>query len=379
MIHGRWPERQAPRMKAMVLAAGKGTRLAPLTDAIPKPMAPVAGKPIIGHIFELLEAAGVGEVHVNVHHLAGAILEHYGWETWMNGMTVNVTREDDLMGTAGGVKRICDRFDETFIVIMGDALTDVDLRKVIAFHKDRGALATLALMRVTDTSQYGVVELGPGGDILAFQEKPAPEEAISTLANTGIYVLEPEALEYIPDATFFDFAKDVFPRLLEAGERFVGYEDDFYWSDIGTLEAYRAAQVDVLSGRVGVGIPGECWGEGLWVERDVRLHPTATLGERTVIGRNAVVGPAVTLVGDVNVGSGCRIGSGATVKRSILLPGSYVGAGAILEDCIIGPGYEVEQGARLRDEVLVRRTCEDRDEVGRHLEGPTAVLKEMAS
>lgn len=378
MIQGRWPERRNSRMKAMVLAAGKGTRLAPLTDAIPKPMAPVAGKPMIGHIFELLEGAGVEEVHVNVHHLADAILEHYGWEAWMNGMTVNVTREDELMGTAGGVRRISDRFDETFIVIMGDALTDVDLRKVVAFHRERGAVATLALMRVTDTSQYGVVELGPDGDIVAFQEKPDPDEAISTLANTGIYVLEPEALRYIPEGTFFDFARDVFPRLLEAGEKFVGYEDDFYWSDIGTLEAYRAAQHDVLSGKVKTGIPGECWGEGLWVERDARLHPTATLGEHTVVGHNAVVEPEVTLVGDVVVGSYCRIEVGATVKRSILLPGSSVGAGALLEDCIVGPGYEVGQGERHRDRVLVCRTREER-EVGRPPANLSTVLKEMAS
>lgn len=378
MIQRRLAERQDARLKAMVLAAGKGTRLSPLTDVLPKPMAPVAGKPMIGHIFELLEEAGVEEVHVNVYHLADTILDRYGWETWMNGMTVNITREDELMGTAGGVKRISDRFDETFVVIMGDALTDVDLREVVAFHKERGALATLALMRVTDTSQYGVVELGAGDNILAFQEKPDPDEAISTLANTGIYVLEPEALRYIPEDTFFDFAKDVFPRLLEAGEKFVGYEGDFYWSDIGTLEAYRAAQRDVLSGRVKIEIPGERWGEGLWVERDARLHPTVTLGEQTVVGRNAVVESAVTLVGDVTVGSGCHIGPGATVKRSILLPGSSVAAGALLEDCIVGPGYEVGQGEQFRDEVLVRRTREER-EAELPSASPSTALREMAS
>ena len=378
MIQRHLPERQGASVKAMVLAAGKGTRLAPLTDVLPKPMAPVAGKPMIGHIFELLEEAGVEEVHVNVYHLAETILDHYGWETWMNGMTVNFTREDELMGTAGGVRRVSERFDETFIVIMGDALTDVDLRKVVAFHKERGALATLALMRVTDTSQYGVVELGPDGDILAFQEKPDPSEAISTLANTGIYVLEPEALRYIPEGAFFDFAKDVFPRLLEAGEKFVGYEDDFYWSDIGTLGAYRAAQRDVLSGRVRTKIPGERWANGLWVERDARLHPTVTLGRQTFVGRGAVIEPEVTLVGDVTVGSGCRIGAGATVKRSILLPGSSIGSGALLEDCIVGPGCEVGQEERLHDKVLVHRACDER-EVGHPSPGPSTVVKEMVS
>lgn len=337
----------------MVLAAGKGTRLAPLTGEIPKPLAPVAGKPIIQHIFELLERSGIEEVHANVCYLADAILDHYGSESRMNRMTVRITREEELLGTAGGLKRISDCFDDTFAVIMGDALTDVDLAEVVAFHKQRGAIATLALMRVEDTSQYGVVELDPEANILAFQEKPATEDAVSTLANTGIYILEPEAMDYIPEGTFFDFAQDVFPRLLAAGEKFVGYEGEFYWSDIGTLSAYRAAQIDVLSGRVRTSIPGDNWSEGLWVDGDARLHPTASLGGWVVVGRDTIIGPAATLEGDVTVGRGCRVGAGATVKRSILLTGASVGEDAHVEGCIVGPGYEVSPEERIQDEVLV--------------------------
>lgn len=344
-------------MKAMVLAAGKGTRLLPLTGEVPKPMAPVVDKPILHHILELLARAGANEVHVNVHYLADVILDHYGWETQVDGTTVNFTREEDLMGTAGGVKRIFDRFDETFVVVMGDALTDVDLREVVAFHKERGALATLALMRVADTSQYGVVELDDERNIVSFQEKPAPEEAVSNLANTGIYVFEPEALEYIPEDTFFDFANDVFPLLLAAGERFVGYEGDFYWSDIGTLEAYREAQCDVLSGKVGVRIPGERRGEGLWVGQNAWLHPSAALEGQVVIGRDTVIGRAVALTGDVIVGGGCRIGTDAAVRQSILFPGSSVGDGAYLEDCIVGPGYQVRPGEQIQGEVLLVRNA----------------------
>jgi mannose-1-phosphate guanylyltransferase len=340
-------------VKAMVLAAGKGTRLAPLTGEIPKPMASVAGKPIIQHIFELLERSGVEEVHTNVYYMAEKLLAHYGPYSRMNKMTIRLTREEELMGTAGGLKRISNRFDDTFAVIMGDALTDVDVAEVVAFHKERDAIATLALMRVEDTSQYGVVELDPEGNILAFQEKPATEDAISTLANTGIYVLEPEAMDYIPEDTFFDFAQDVFPRLLAAGEKFVGYEGDFYWSDIGTLSAYRAAQIDVLSGRVRTSIPGDSWGEGLWVDRDAWMHPTVSLRGQVVIGRDAVIGPAATLDGDVTVGRGCRVGAGATVKRSILLAGAFVGEDAHVEGCIVGLGYEVSPEEHILGEVLV--------------------------
>src|SRR5215208_5683754 len=142
----------------MILAAGKGTRLFPLTGVIPKPMAPVAGKPILQHIFELLAGAGMEAVYVNIHHLADAVLALYGERSRVDDMTVNLTREDELMGTAGGVKRIADRFDETFVVVMGDALTDLDVREVVAVHRERKALATLALTRVADTSRYGVVE-----------------------------------------------------------------------------------------------------------------------------------------------------------------------------------------------------------------------------
>ena len=220
-------------------------------------MAPIAGKPIIRHIFELLARSGVEQIHVNVHYLEDVILGFYGEEAQVDGTKIRFSREEELMGTAGGVKKIAEHFDDTFVVIMGDALTDVDVREVVAFHRERGALVTLALTRVVDTSRFGVVELDREKNIVGFQEKPQASEAVSNLANTGIYVLEPEALEYVPENTFIDFAEDVFPRLLAAGETLAGYEGDFYWSDVGTLEAYKGAQRDVLSGKVRVRITGE--------------------------------------------------------------------------------------------------------------------------
>jgi mannose-1-phosphate guanylyltransferase/mannose-1-phosphate guanylyltransferase/phosphomannomutase len=342
-------------MKAMALAAGKGTRLFPLTGEIPKPLAPVVDTPIIGHIFGLLAKHGIDEVYVNIYYLADALLEAYGEESRTNGMKIRLNREDELLGTAGGVKRLADHFDDTFVVVSGDALTDVDIGELVRFHREKGALATIALRRVYDTSEFGVVEIDADGDILGFQEKPDPQEAISTLANTGIYVLEPRALDYIPEDTFFDFAKDVFPKFLENGERFVGYQGDFYWSDIGTLEAYRQAQYDVLSGKVGVEIPGEKRGESLWVGEDAQIHPAANIEGHVLVGRDAVVGRGVTLSGDVTVGTDCWVRPDATVKRSILLPGSTVGDGAYLEDCIVGHGYNVRSGETIRGGALIRR------------------------
>jgi NDP-sugar pyrophosphorylase family protein len=237
-------------------------------------------------------------------------------------MTVYLDREEELLGTAGGVKRLADHFDDTFVVVSGDALTDVNIGELVAFHREKGALATVALRWVYDTSEFGVVEVDDEGNIRGFQEKPSPEEAISTLANTGIYVFEPRALDYVPEDTFFDFAKDVFPRFLEEGERFVGYKGDFYWSDIGTLEAYRQAQYDVLSGKVGVRIPGEKRGEGLWVGEDAQIHRSASIeGSRARGAGTQWSGAASSSLGAVTVGSDCWIRPNATIKRSILLPG----------------------------------------------------------
>jgi mannose-1-phosphate guanylyltransferase len=343
-------------MKAMVLAAGKDTRLFPLTGALPKPMAPVIGKPIIQHIFELLANAGVEEINVNIHYLADAILASYGEEAGVDGARIYFTREDELMGTAGGVKRLSERFDETFVIVMGDALTDVDIQSIVAFHKEKGATATLALTPVAETSEYGVAELDADGNVLRFQEKPKTQEAVSNLANTGVYVLEPEVLEYVPEDTCFDFAKDVFPALLEAGEKMAGYEGDFYWSDIGTLRAYRAAQRDALLGRVVVKMPGERWGRNLWVGEKAQIHPSAygLMNGYAFVGPKATIGRGASLCGVVSVGDECWVSDGATVKQSVLLPGSSVGSGAYLEDCIVGPGYEVRPEEQIRGGALVR-------------------------
>lgn len=342
-------------MKAMVLAAGKGTRLFPLTGETPKPMAPVVDTPIIEHIFGLLSRHGFEEAHVNVNYLADALLAAYGGGFEEDGMTAHLSREEALTGTAGGVKRLEDRFDDTFVVVSGDALTDVDLTELVDFHKEKGALATIALHRVYDTAEFGVVDLDDKSNIKGFQEKPDPADAISTLANTGIYVLEPRALDYIAEGEFADFAQDVFPELLRMGERFVGYQGAFYWSDIGTLSAYREAQYDVLSGRVRVRVPGERRGDNLWVGENAQIHPSASLDGYVVVGRDAVIGRDVLVEGDVTVGTDCWVRPNATIKRSILLPGASVGEGAYLEDCIVGHGYDVRPGETIRGGALIRR------------------------
>jgi NDP-sugar pyrophosphorylase family protein len=231
---------------------------------------------------------------------------------------------------------------------------------VVDFHKEKKAAATIALTPVEDTTEYGVAVLDREKSVVGFQEKPGPEEALSNLANTGIYVLEPEALSYVPEGAFFDFAKGLFPRLLEAGERVAGYNvRGSYWSDIGTLSAYKRAQRDVLAGLVKVEVDGELWGRNLWIGEKARIHPSAygRIEGKAFIGTGAEVGPDASLSEGATVGRHCRVGHGASVRGSVLLPGATVGAGAYLEDCVIGPGYEVGSGARLFGEALVREAA----------------------
>ena len=202
-----------------------------------------------------------------------------------------------------------------------------------------------------------MVKLDTENNVLRFQEKPAPREAASNLANTGIYVLEPEVLDYVPANAFFDFAKDLFPRLLESGEKILGHEEGyFYWSDIGTLESYRTAQCDALSGMVAVEVPDEWCGRGLWFSEEAQVHPSAyrLMEGYTFVGPKAVIGRGASLSGTVAIGDDCWVSNGAIVGQSVLLPCSSVGSGAYLEDCIVGPGYEVRPGEFIRGGALVR-------------------------
>ncbi len=273
--------------------------------------------PIIHHIFELLARHGVNEAYVNAHYLADALLRAYGGESYIDGMRVRLEREKELIDTAGGVKHLAGiastgALGETFVAESDDALTDIDMDDLIAFHNQKEALATLALKGVYDTSDFRVVELDEEDNILSFQEKPNAQEAISTLINTGVYVLELRALGYLPQNTFYDFA--------------VGHKCP------GGLSAGQVQRA------LGEGTREETGRE--FVDRgERRVHSSATFEGCVVVGRDAVIERDVVLSVDATVGKGCWIRRGATIQWSILLPGASEGDGAYLEDCIVGHGY----------------------------------------
>jgi mannose-1-phosphate guanylyltransferase len=319
-------------MKAMVLAAGLGTRLRPLTYAISKPMVPVLDRPVMAHILDLLERHGIDEVIANLHYFPEPIRAYFGERIAYN-------YEPELLGTAGGV-RACRRFfgEQTFLVISGDALTDIDLSALLAHHRAHGGIATLVVKRVPDTREYGVVVHDQAGRIKGFQEKPAPEQAQSDLGNCGIYVFEPEIFDYFPDAPFADFAQDVFPALLAADAPFYIHEIESYWNDIGSLAELRRGTFDALAGALKLRIDAPEIAPGVRVASAARLPASVELAGPILICAGAQIGERARLDGPLVIGAGARIGAEAALRESILMPGAQLPAGAILIGAIAAHG-----------------------------------------
>ena len=230
-------------IKAMVLAAGTGSRLRPLTLKRAKAMLPIGGRPLLEHLTCLLKVHNITEIAINLHYRPDDIVEYFG-DGHAFGVRITYSREQELLGTAGAVKKLQHFFTETFLVVYGDLLTTLDLTALVDFHWRKGGLATIALYRVDHPQACGIVELDTNGRIRRFVEKPGPEEVFGNLANAGIYVLEPEVIDFIPAGVFYDFGHDLFPLLLEHGMPLYGYPIRAYLIDIGTLEKYKQAQRD---------------------------------------------------------------------------------------------------------------------------------------
>lgn len=232
----------------MILAAGEGTRLRPLTLNTPKPMLPIANKPLLAYILDWLRFYDVTEIAINLHHLPNVIIDWLG-----NGdrFDVNITYsvEDVILGTAGALTKLRDFLDDTFIVIYSDMLTDLNIPSMLKFHQTKGALITIALMEVEDPGGYGIVEIDEKSRILRFVEKPAPGTTSSNLANAGFYILQPQVIDYIPQDTFYDFGYNLFPELLSKGEKLFGYTTADSFLDTGTMENYHNAEREILEGR----------------------------------------------------------------------------------------------------------------------------------
>jgi NDP-sugar pyrophosphorylase family protein len=343
-------------MKAMILAAGEGTRLRPLTLTVPKPVVPIANQPLLGRTLSMLAGQGVLDIAVNLFHRPEAIREMLRLPDWeaMN-LSIRFSHEEQLSGTAGGVKRLESHFageDAPFLVLYGDNLYDVDLDPLIAFHvanRASGALATIATFEAPNPSACGLVVTDDQGRVTRFQEKPPPSEVFTREANAGVYVLEPEALRYIPSGGAPDFGRDIFPTLLRErpgslyATRLAGY-----LQDTGTVPAYRQANWDLLEGRLMAYPPlPDRARQDLLVGNDCDIASTVSYIGRNVIGDRCAIGAGVHLE-ECILWEGCRIDAGVRVTGAVLGRGVAIGAGAMVEaGAVLGDHTAVAPGARV--------------------------------
>lgn len=332
----------------MILAGGLSTRLYPLTKTVPKPLVPVLGQPNIEHVIRYLKGFGITEIATNLFYFAEDIRAALG-DGSRFGVRIEYLDEQALSGSAGAV-RLMQPFlgsSDPFVVIGCDDLTDLDLNALIAFHREREAVATIGLVERDDVREYGVVVLDDRGKVIGFQEKPKPGTERSRLVNTGVYVFSPRIFERIPAGTLYDFGKQVFPALQEDGEAFYGYKAEAYWCDIGTLSEYRRVTDDLLCKRFS--LPET---DAEWQAPDARVSVDANFSGPVWIGSRARIGPRAFVVGPTVIGEGVLIASGARVERSIIWADAIVGDGAAVRDSIVGAAYRVAAEGRLDNAVV---------------------------
>ncbi|OEZ89767.1 D-glycero-alpha-D-manno-heptose 1-phosphate guanylyltransferase [Janthinobacterium sp. HH106] len=352
-------------MKAMILAAGKGTRVRPLTYDLPKPMIPILGKPVMAYLVEHLSRYGITEIMVNVSYLHEKIEEYFG-EGHQFGVQIGYSFEGytndagevvpEPLGSAGGMKKIQEFgnfFDETTIVLCGDALIDLDIKSALFEHRRKGALASVITLEVPwdKVSSYGVVVSDADGRIRAFQEKPAQPDALSNCVSTGIYIFEPEVLELIPSDRPFDIGSELFPLLVEKGLPFYAQKRNYNWIDIGSVKDYWEVLQSVLMGEVAqLDVPGIQIDDGLWVGLNTSIDWSGgTRIEGPVyIGSGSRIEAGATIIGPTWIGHGSHVCAGAEVVRSVLFEYTRVLPGVVLDEMIVFKDYSVDRAGEMR-------------------------------
>ncbi|MDG6220308.1 MAG: NDP-sugar synthase [Candidatus Thermoplasmatota archaeon] len=348
-------------MKAVILAGGVGTRLKPLTDNRPKPLVLVGDKMCIEYVMSALSKAGFNKMIITTGYMSDRLITTIG-DGGKHDAAVLYSFEGTPAGTAGAVKKVGDYLDATFVVASGDVLADVDISALYRFHKEKKALVTIALTRVEDPTEFGVVGLSDDGRIERFLEKPKREEAFSDLINAGIYIMEPKVLDYIPDGEKYDFSKQVFPALLEKGERLYGMEIPGVWRDIGRPRDLLMASLDVIQRKKDAG-------NGFLDDGKVSLGANVEITGNVYFGKDVRIGPRVKITGPAYIGDGVKIGRDSSIERScihsgvrvdrdsrivesIVLPGSQVGWRNEIEGTVVGHNCQVEDDVKLTNTIL---------------------------
>ncbi len=321
-------------MKAIVLAGGFGTRLKPLTERIPKPLLPVAGRPCIDFVLRSLVSAGFKRIIIATSYMSDRVMKRIG-DGLEYDASILYSFEANPAGTAGAVKRVADFIEDSFVVASGDVLADVDIKELYDYHKEKEAMATMALTRVEDPTEFGVVGLDNDKRIVRFQEKPSPQEVFSNLVNAGIYVLEPEVLELIPEGAMFDFSKDVFPLLLKKGAPIYGVELNGLWMDIGRPRDLWRASMEVIK-RDG---------------KTTRLKGVKTTG-LVVVSEEAVLEEGVEVEGPSYIGKGATICRGSKVRRSCVYANAFIDREVDLKDSIVMEDSRIGWRSEIRDSIV---------------------------
>ena len=339
-------------MKAVVMAGGEGTRLRPLTSNQAKPMVPIVGKPCMEHILELLRKHGFNDVIVTVAFLPQAIRGYFGDGDAL-GIEMSYSVEESPLGTAGSVRLAADQLDEPFIVISGDALCDIDLGNLVASHFESKAAVTIGLVSVENPLEFGIVVTDEDGRIERFLEKPSWGQVFSDTINTGIYVLDPEVLRHVPTDRPYDFAKDLFPLLLEMGRPLHGCILDGYWQDIGNLDQFRQANYDALDGRVDLDIPGIQLRGNIWIGEGVDLDDLDQIDGPAFIGNNCRVAAGASIGPHSVLGANSTLRERARIERSVIEAGTHIGRSAIVEGAIVGRSCDLRTHSRLHEGVAI--------------------------
>jgi mannose-1-phosphate guanylyltransferase/phosphomannomutase len=339
-------------MKAIILAGGLGTRLHPLTVNLPKPMVPMANRPIMSYIVELLAQHGFCDIQALLYHKPETIKDYFGDGKDFK-VKIEYTRAEKDYGTAGAVKYACRNYKGPLLIISADLVTNADLSSFLKFHKKKKAVASMALVRINNPLQYGIVITENGGRITKFLEKPSWGEVFSDTINAGIYLLEPGALDFIPEEKKFDFSLDLFPMLLGKGKPIYGFISPCYWKDVGKLEEYSQTHCDLLNGETGLEIQGyKKNGNKVWLGEDVEVSASAKISGYCQIGEGSIIEDKAAIANTI-IGKNCRVGHGAVLSESILWDNVTVKDGAKLERTVVCNNAVIGDGSRLREGVVV--------------------------
>jgi NDP-sugar pyrophosphorylase family protein len=347
-------------MKAVILIGGMGTRLRPLTCSIPKPLLPIINRPFLEYQFDIIRKHGIKEVILCVSYMSAEFRRYFGNGEKL-GLKIKYVHEKHPLGTGGAIKNAAKFLDQPFVIFNGDILTDIDLTSMKQLHKKAGALATLALTRVKDPTIYGLVETDKQGRIERFLEKPTWDEVTSNTINAGIYLFEPEILDFIPPGVNFSVERGLFPDLLKNKKNVTAYIFNSYWLDIGSVEKYLQANQDVMEQHIRSKFSGRKLRENVWAGKNARISKSCSVEGKLICGNNVTIGDFAQIRGNVCLGDNVSIGKGGSIADSVVLHDTRLGDGVkieralIAEKCSIEANSNISTGAAIGSQTVVRK------------------------